>query len=79
MQDRYVTEDIPMGASLTASLARKAGIAVPTYDAMIHLASVVNDTDFYSRGRTLKHLGLGELSISEIVEYVRTGRKPERS
>jgi opine dehydrogenase len=79
MQDRYVTEDIPMGASLTASLARKAGVPVPTYDAMIHLASVVNDTDFYSHGRTLEHLGLGELSISEIVEYVRTGRKPERS
>ena len=79
MQDRYVTEDIPMGASLTASLARKAGVAVPTYDAMIHLASVVNDTDFYAGGRTLEHLGLADLSVQEIADYVRTGEKPRRS
>ncbi len=76
MQDRYVTEDIPMGTSLTVSLARKAGIATPTYDTMIHLASVVNDTDFYPGGRTLENLGLSHLTLEEFETYLQTGRKP---
>lgn len=76
MQDRYVTEDIPMGAALTVSLARKAGVPVPTYECMIHLASVVNDTDYYSTGRTLENLGLSHLSLEQIKAYVQTGQKP---
>ena len=76
MQDRYVTEDIPMGASLTVSLARKAGVPTPTYDTMIHLASVVNATEFYKGGRTLENLGLGHLDLKQFDAYLRTGRKP---
>ncbi len=76
MQDRYVTEDIPMGVTLTASLARKAGIPTPTYDSMIHIASVVNDTDYYSTGRNLENLGLAGLTLQELATYVQTGRKP---
>jgi opine dehydrogenase len=76
MQDRYVTEDIPMGASLTASLARQADVPTPTYDCMIHLASVVNETDFYSTGRNLDNLGLSHLSVEQIEAYVQTGQKP---
>jgi opine dehydrogenase len=75
MQDRYVTEDIPMGATLTASLARKAGVPTPTYDAMIHLASVVNDTDFYATGRSLENLGLAHLTLEELEAYLQTGHK----
>ena len=76
MQDRYVTEDIPMGTSLTVSLAHKAGLQTPTYDTMIHLASIVNDTDYYSGGRTLKNLGLDDLTLKQFETYVRTGDKP---
>lgn len=76
MQDRYVTEDIPMGTTLTVSLARKAGVPTPTYDSMIHLASVVNETDFYRTGRTLENLGLSHLSLKQIDTYVQTGQKP---
>ncbi len=73
MQDRYVTEDIPMGATLTVSLGRKAGIPMPTYDVMIHLASIVNDTDYYKSGRNLRNLGLEDLSLDEIESYLQTG------
>ncbi len=75
MQDRYVTEDIPMGTTLTVSLARKAGVPTPTYDCMIHLASLVNDTDFYSGGRNLENLGLAHLSLEQFEQYLQTGRK----
>jgi opine dehydrogenase len=76
MQDRYVTEDIPMGASLTVSIGRKLGISMPTYEAMIHLASVVNDTDFYAQGRTLENLNLAALSPEELKHYFLMGKKP---
>lgn len=75
MQDRYVTEDIPMGASLTVSIGRKVGVPMPTYDTMIHLASVVNDTDFYAHGRTLENLGLAGLSLEELKRYFLVGRR----
>lgn len=76
MQDRYVTEDIPMGTTLTASLARKAGVSTPTYDCMIHLASVVNETDYYATGRNLENLSLADLSLPELERYLQTGEKP---
>jgi opine dehydrogenase len=76
MQDRYLTEDIPIGVTLTISLARKAGVATPTYDTMIHLASLVNDVDFYSSGRNLARLGLDHLTIDQLDVYFKTGRKP---
>jgi len=75
MQDRYVTEDIPMGACLTVSIARKAGISMPTYEAMIHLASVVNETNFYATGRTLENLKLAQLSLEDLKTYFLTGKK----
>ena len=78
MQDRYVTEDIPMGATLTVSLARKAGVAVRTYETMIQLASVVNETDYFAVGRSLENLGLAGLSLTELERYVQTGATPAR-
>jgi opine dehydrogenase len=77
MQDRYVTEDIPMGATLTLSLGRKAGISMPTYEAMIHLASIVNGVDYYSMGRNLENLMLADLEPAKIESYLQTGQKPK--
>src|SRR5512139_2652305 len=76
MQDRYVTEDIPMGASLTVSIGRKMGVSMPTYETMLHLASVVNDVDFYAKGRTLENLGLADLTPDQLKDYFLTGKKP---
>jgi opine dehydrogenase len=74
MQDRYVTEDIPMGATLSLSLGRKAGVAMPTYEAMIHLASVVNNTDFYASGRSLENLGLSGVSLDALKAFLLDGK-----
>ena len=65
-----------MGATLTASLARKAGVATPTYDSMIHIASVVNETDYFAAGRNLANLGLDHLSLEAFELYLQTGQKP---
>ena len=75
MRDRYITEDIPMGATLTLSLGRKAGVSMPTYESIIHIASVVNDTDYYRSGRSLENLDLSDLSLEELKHYFLTGRR----
>lgn len=75
MQDRYIIEDIPMGATLTLSLGRKAEVPMPTYESIIHIASVVNDTDYYSTGRSLENLGLSKLSLEDLKYYFLTGRR----
>ncbi len=76
MQDRYIAEDVPMGVTLTASLGRKLGVPTPTYDAIIHIASVVNETDYYKIGRNLKNLGLDTWSARQLQRYVMTGKRP---
>ena len=76
MKDRYIAEDIPMGACLTVSIAHKAGVPMPTYEAMIHLASVVNDTDFYAAGRTLENLKLSDLGLEGLKYYFLNGQRP---
>ena len=76
MQDRYISEDVPMGVTLTASLGRLLGVPTPTYDSIIHIASLVNETDYYQTGRNLKNLKLGGLSAAQLNEYVMTGERP---
>ena len=75
MQDRYIAEDIPMGATLTLSLGRAVGVSMPTYESIVHLASVVNDSDYYATGRSLENLGLSKMSLEELKHYFKTGRR----
>jgi opine dehydrogenase len=77
MQDRYVTEDVPMGVTLTASLGRLLGIPTPMYDAIIHIASLVNETEYYKTGRNLANLKLAGVSAAQLNEYVMTGSRPK--
>ncbi len=49
---------------------------MPTYETMIHLVSVVNDTDYYDTGRTLENLNLGDLSLAELKYYFLSGNRP---
>lgn len=79
MQDRYVTEDIPMGATLSLSLGQKAGVEMPTYECIIHLASIVNETDYFSQGRNLENLGLRDYSLDALEQYLQTGQKQARA
>lgn len=76
MQDRYVTEDVPMGVTLTASLGRMLGVPTPTYNSIIHIASLVNETEYSRVGRSLANLGLDGLTAAQLNAYVMTGRRP---
>lgn len=78
MQDRYVTEDIPMGTTLSLSLGQQYGVSMPTHECIIHLASIVNERDYFAEGRNLKNLGFDHYSQNEFEQYLQTGMKIEK-
>ena len=72
-QTRYISEDIPIGMTLWASLGELLGIPTPTAQALIHISSVIHDTDYRQDGRTLDKLGLAGLSADALKRYVMEG------
>ena len=73
MKHRYITEDAAFGQILFYSLAEHFNIVAPCTRALIHLAGVINNTDYFSLGQTIKKLGMGDMSVSQINEYLSTG------
>ena len=70
---RYITEDIPIGMVLWASLGELLGVATPTARALIHISSVIHDTDYWQGGRTMQKLGLAEMTVDELRAYLAVG------
>jgi opine dehydrogenase len=66
-------EDIPFGLMPLTSLARQIGISTPTIDAMIHLQTLVSDEDFAAMGLSMEDLGLADMNVEQIRNYVETG------
>ena len=42
-------------------------------DAIIRLACIVHRTDYWKRGRTVDKLGIGDMSVTELMRYVDEG------
>jgi len=63
---RYVVEDVPTGLVPVSELGKKLGILTPAIDTIISIANLMFDTDFRAIGRTLKQLGLENMSLEEI-------------
>lgn len=70
---RYLTEDVPMGLVFFASLGEALGVPTPTARALIHLASLIGQTDYRATGRTLERLGVGSLTPAQLRAYVERG------
>jgi opine dehydrogenase len=70
IHDRYITEDLPYGLVPIAQLGERCGVPTPLIDAIVTLGSHVCGRDFWSEGRTLRRLGLADLSPAEILASV---------
>jgi opine dehydrogenase len=70
LTDRYLTEDVPMGLVLYASLGRLAGVSTPKIDAVIELVSSLLGIDMWKTGRTLESLGLEGVACQEFIEQL---------
>jgi opine dehydrogenase len=73
LNHRYIFEDVPMSLVPIASLGQRYGVSVRGMDAIIRLASIIHRTDYWRRGRTIDKLGIGNLSVGEIMAYVNDG------
>jgi len=73
LYNRFIIEDIAYGLVTWANLGDLAGVDTPLIDAFVHIASSVHGVDYFKEGRTLKNLGLGDMSISQLLTYVNTG------
>ena len=74
LHHRYLFEDIPMSLVPIAVLGQRYGVSVRAMDAIIRLACIIHQTDYWRRGRTLDKLGIEQLSVGEIMHYVNEGR-----
>ncbi len=67
---RYVTEDVPAGLVAWSSMAKKLAVATPIVDAMIHIANLIKETDFWKVGRTVERMGFADKSLDQIMALV---------
>jgi len=77
VDNRYLTEDIPMGLIPMRELARVAKVETPNIDSLIVMVSSVLNEDFRKSARTLERLGLSEKSLEEICNMVEQGELGE--
>lgn len=78
INNRYITEDIPVGCHIYHELGEKYGVKTPVIDSMITLASVMVGQDFYKSGLTLDELGIGHLDKDELLDYLNNGNYKEK-
>ncbi len=75
MENRYITEDIPVGCFVYSQLGKKYGVETPVIDSMIHLANAISKRDLTKNGYTLSYLDLDNMSLKELNIYLREGVK----
>ena len=67
LDHRYINEDVGYGLVFMSQLGRQVGVATPTIDSLIRLASVLMDRDYAGEAlRTPESLGIGHLSAEQI-------------
>ena len=73
MENRYITEDIPIGCNIYSQLGRAFGVPTPVIDSMITLACAILQRDLLKTGYSLGDLGIGGMDRARMNEYLRTG------
>ena len=70
---RYIYEDVPTGLVPISSLGKEVGCPTPSIDTIITLANLMMKTDYYEIGRTIKTMGLSQIPIYLLDEYLTLG------
>lgn len=63
---RYLSDDVPASVVPMVALSRAVGLQAPLLSACVWIASAVLSCDFWSRGRTLRAMGLEGMGRDEI-------------
>ena len=67
---RYLTEDLPFGLSPWSSIGRMWDVPTPQVDAVIRIASVMTDVDYFTEGLTVDDLGIKDMTPEDVRELI---------
>lgn len=73
LNDRFIMEDVPYGLVPISYFGKFVNVNTPVTDALITIAAQMREIDFMREGRDLEKMGISNMSISEIKEYVLKG------
>jgi len=71
---RFFTEDVSIGMALLSSLGDMIGVDTPTIDSIVHLVSIINETDYYRQGRTVEKLGISGMDVESLNRFLAEGQ-----
>lgn len=79
LENRYITEDVPVGCYLIQQLGKKYGVPTPTVDCMIHLANLMLKRDLIAESKyTLDYLDIDHMDHEQLHKYLRDGDFTEK-
>ena len=67
---RYITEDVPYLLVPLSEMGKMVKVPTPTIDAIIHLAGIINQTNYMDCARGLNAMGFENMSRNEIRNIV---------
>ena len=73
LDHRYVHEDVGYGLVPLSGFGVIASVPTPTMCSLIHLASVMNEVDYATEGRTLEKLGLSGVPRERLHDFLYEG------
>ena len=56
-----------------AYLGKMLGVATPTINALIDLASLISEKNYWEEGWTLEKMGISGMTNTRLMEYVEEG------
>lgn len=74
LENRYITEDVPVGCYLMSQLGKKYNVPTPVIDSMILLASTMLKRDLAKGSKyTLDYLDIGHMNDGQLHAYLNDG------
>ena len=74
LENRYITEDVPVGCWLMSQLGKKFSVPTPIIDSMILLASTMLKRDLAKGSKyTLDYLEIGHMDLDQLHKYLNEG------
>lgn len=74
LENRYITEDVPVGCYFMQQLGDKYGVDTPIIDSMILLASTMIKRDLIKESKyTLDYLDIGHMNHEQLMKYLTSG------
>lgn len=74
LSNRYILEDVPMSLVPISSFGKYLGIPTPAIDSIVNIANFALRRNFWKDGRTVEHLGLANMTVDQIWNFVENGR-----